>query len=224
MDEFKLTSSAFSDGGPIPRECGYKNGNISPPLTILAPAGTRSIALIMDDPDAMEPTGKVWVHWVMYNIFKSDWFKESTHNVHITEHYWSSKVKPKYSKPLTDKRFLNATTQKVKDANKAHLIQSQEERYGTGMNPTELWGGLIGLNDFGEFDYGGPYPPRGTHRYRFKAYALDIDHLQLPRFDKEKGVMRPGTKSDVEEAMKGPVTKDGHIIQETTLTGTYYAD
>ena len=220
MDELKLTSSAFSDGGPIPRECGYKNGNISPPLTILAPAGTRSIALIMDDPDAMEPTGKVWVHWVMYNIMESDLFKETTHNKQIVEQYWSSKVKPKYSKPLTGKQFFNATTQNDKDANKAHLIQSQEERYG--KNP--VWGGLVGLNDFGEFDYGGPAPPRGTHTYIFKAYALDIDYLPLPRYDEEEEVMRPGTKADVEKAMGGPVTKGGHIIEETQLTGTYYAD
>ena len=155
---------------------------------------------------------------------KKSYFKETTHNKQIVEQYWSSKVKPKYSKPLTDEQFFNATTQNDKDANKAHLIQSQDERYGTGMKSGELWGGLVGLNDFGEFDYGGPLPPRGTHTYRFKAYALDIDHLHLPRFDKEEEVMRPGTKSDVVEAMKGQVTKGGHIIEETTLKGTYYAD
>ena len=69
MGDFKLTSSAFEDGGEIPRECGYKNGNEKPPLTINGiPEGTKSLALIMDDPDAMEPAGKVWVHWVVWNI------------------------------------------------------------------------------------------------------------------------------------------------------------
>ena len=69
MTKLKLTSSAFSDGGEIPRECGYKNGNEKPPLTINGiPEGTKSLALIMDDPDAMEPAGKVWVHWVIWNI------------------------------------------------------------------------------------------------------------------------------------------------------------
>ena len=69
MVNLKLTSSAFSDGGEIPRECGYKNGNKAPPLTINGiPDGTKSLALIMDDPDAMEPAGKVWVHWVVWNI------------------------------------------------------------------------------------------------------------------------------------------------------------
>ena len=69
MGNLKLTSSAFSDGGEIPRECGYKNGNKVPPLTVSGiPEGTKSLALIMDDPDAMEPAGKVWVHWVVWNM------------------------------------------------------------------------------------------------------------------------------------------------------------
>ena len=69
MGNLKLTSSAFSDGSEIPRECGYKNGNKVPPLTVSGiPEGTKSLSLIMDDPDAMEPAGKVWVHWVMWNI------------------------------------------------------------------------------------------------------------------------------------------------------------
>ena len=69
MGNLKLTSSAFEDGGEIPREYGYKNGNREPQLTIGGtPEGTKSLALIMDDPDAMEPAGKVWVHWVAWNI------------------------------------------------------------------------------------------------------------------------------------------------------------
>jgi len=69
MGNLKLTSSAFSDGGEIPREYGYKNGNKVPPLTVSGiPEGTESLALIMDDPDAMGAVGKVWVHWVVWNI------------------------------------------------------------------------------------------------------------------------------------------------------------
>ena len=77
MEDFKLTSSDFSDGGEIPRECGYKNGNRAPRLKWNSldafPAGTlpNSFALIMDDPDAMEAVGKVWVHWVVWNIVGS---------------------------------------------------------------------------------------------------------------------------------------------------------
>ena len=69
MGDLQLTSNAFSHGGEIPRKCGYKNGNEKPPLTINGvPEGTKYLALIMDDPDAMEAVGKVWVHWVVWNI------------------------------------------------------------------------------------------------------------------------------------------------------------
>jgi len=69
MGNLKLTSSAFSHGGEIPREYGYKNGNKVPPLTVSGiPEGTESVALIMDDPDAMEAVGKVWVHWIAWNM------------------------------------------------------------------------------------------------------------------------------------------------------------
>ena len=68
MGNLKLTSSAFSDGGEIPRECGYKNGNKEPPLLLVEFLRNKSLALIMDDPDAMGAVGKVWVHWVVWNI------------------------------------------------------------------------------------------------------------------------------------------------------------
>ena len=69
MGNLQLTSSAFSYGDEIPRQFGYKNGNEEPPLTINGiPEGTKSLTLIMDDPDAMGAVGKVWVHWVVWNI------------------------------------------------------------------------------------------------------------------------------------------------------------
>ena len=69
MGNLQLTSSAFSYGDEIPRQFGYKNGNEEPPLTINGiPEGTKSLALIMDDPDAMGAVGMVWVHWVVWNI------------------------------------------------------------------------------------------------------------------------------------------------------------
>ena len=65
----QLTSSGFSDCDEMPIELGYKNGNETPALSINGiPEGTKSLALIMDDPDAMEAVGKVWVHWVVWNI------------------------------------------------------------------------------------------------------------------------------------------------------------
>jgi len=68
MRNFQLTSS-FLDGGVIPRVCGYKSGNSRPFLKFYGkPKGTESLTLIMDDPDAMGAVGKVWVHWVRWNI------------------------------------------------------------------------------------------------------------------------------------------------------------
>ena len=64
-----LTSPAFDDGAPIPEKYGYTEANVNPPLTIDGvPDGTASLALIMDDPDAMEPAGMVWDHWVVWDI------------------------------------------------------------------------------------------------------------------------------------------------------------
>ena len=69
MGNLKLESYDFSHGGEIPRKCGYKNGNKKPELSFSEiPEGTESLALIMDDPDAMGAVGKVWVHWVVWNI------------------------------------------------------------------------------------------------------------------------------------------------------------
>ena len=63
---FILTSAAFKDGAPIPGKYTCDGGDVSPPLTWSgAPAGTRSVALIADDPDA---PGGTWVHWVLYNL------------------------------------------------------------------------------------------------------------------------------------------------------------
>jgi hypothetical protein len=69
MSNFTLESEAFDNDGVIPRKYGYKNGNQSPPLKISGiPENTSSLVLIMDDPDAMGAVGKVWVHWVLWNI------------------------------------------------------------------------------------------------------------------------------------------------------------
>ena len=65
----KVESSAFQNGSEIPRKYGYKKENINPPIIIKEiPDETKSIALIMDDPDAMGAVGKIWVHWIVWNI------------------------------------------------------------------------------------------------------------------------------------------------------------
>ncbi|MFO7991361.1 MAG: YbhB/YbcL family Raf kinase inhibitor-like protein [Thermoplasmata archaeon] len=65
----ELTSPKFDNGGEIPRKYGYNYENVNPPLKINGvPDGTESLVLVVDDPDAKEPAGKVWTHWVMWNI------------------------------------------------------------------------------------------------------------------------------------------------------------
>jgi Raf kinase inhibitor-like YbhB/YbcL family protein len=66
-----LTSSAFSPGGAIPARYTCEGDDCSPPLAWSGvPAGTRSLVLIVDDPDAPDPAAPrmTWVHWVVYDI------------------------------------------------------------------------------------------------------------------------------------------------------------
>ena len=68
MSEFSISSSNFEDGKEIPKEFGYKHGNEEPSIDYESvPDGTQTLALIMDDPDAMKAVGKVWVHWLQYH-------------------------------------------------------------------------------------------------------------------------------------------------------------
>ncbi len=69
MANLSLQSSSFLEGQEIPKKYGYKYENISPQLTISnVPPNTQSLTLIMDDPDAKEAVGRIWVHWVIWNI------------------------------------------------------------------------------------------------------------------------------------------------------------
>jgi Raf kinase inhibitor-like YbhB/YbcL family protein len=76
----ELRSCAFEDGGMIPMRYALKGENISPDLKIEdIPKGTKSFALIMDDPDApsekpsegQAPAG-TWTHWLIWNISPTD--------------------------------------------------------------------------------------------------------------------------------------------------------
>src|SRR5579863_7037974 len=64
--KIQLTSDAFAQGQPIPSRHAYEQENISPYLSWSGtPPTTKSLALIVDDPDA--PKGN-WVHWILYDI------------------------------------------------------------------------------------------------------------------------------------------------------------
>ncbi|KIG14361.1 hypothetical protein DB30_06836 [Enhygromyxa salina] len=66
-----LESPAFEDGEAIPRQYTCEGEDISPPLDWShIPAGTQTLALIVDDPDAPDPKApkRTWVHWVLYEI------------------------------------------------------------------------------------------------------------------------------------------------------------
>ncbi len=66
-----LTSTTFEDGGEIPEIYTCDGKDISPPLRWEGvPAGTKSLALIVDDPDAPDPAAPkmTWIHWILYNI------------------------------------------------------------------------------------------------------------------------------------------------------------
>ena len=67
----QLTSPAFGPGDAIPGKYTCDGQDVSPPLNwVDLPAGTQSLALIVDDPDAPDPAAPkmTWVHWVLYNI------------------------------------------------------------------------------------------------------------------------------------------------------------
>jgi Raf kinase inhibitor-like YbhB/YbcL family protein len=68
--------------------------------------------------------------------------------------------------------------------------------------------GVAGANDFGDAKYGGPCPPKGkgTHRYFFRVYALDVAKL---------GPSQGASRADVEAAMKG------HVLAKGELMGTF---
>jgi Raf kinase inhibitor-like YbhB/YbcL family protein len=151
----KLTSQAFSANDRIPKVYTCDGKDISPPLSWSGlPPGTRSLALILDDPDAPDPRAPqmTWVHWVIYNI------------------------------PAD--------------------INGLAENAGKSGLP---FGTLEGTNDWNRTRYGGPCPPKGSHRYFFKLYALDT---VLPDLD------RPA-KNKLLRAMQG------HILAQTELIGTY---
>ncbi len=147
----KVSSPAFQEGGMIPERYTCDGDDISPPLNWEAvPEGTKSMALIVDDPDA---PGGTFVHWVLYDL----------------------------------------------PADLDGLPENLPPGKGFPI------GGAEGINSTNKTGYEGPCPPRGTHRYFFKVYALD-EKLNLPAGE---------TKDRLLEAM------EGHILGQGRLMGRY---
>ena len=67
MAEFSISSPDFEEGGEIPKKFGYKHGNEIPRIELhnVPEHVCFTVAIIMDDPDAMAAVGKVWVHWLL---------------------------------------------------------------------------------------------------------------------------------------------------------------
>jgi Raf kinase inhibitor-like YbhB/YbcL family protein len=141
--EMRLTSEAFSEGGPIPLRHTCEGTNVNPPLRLEGvPSETKTLVLIVDDPDAARTT---WTHWVVYNI--------PPNRIAIEEN----------------------------------------------SNP-----GTEAVNDFEKTTYGGPCPPRGEHRYFFRAYALDKPlTLKSENFP---------TRKEVEQSMAGSVLAKAELM------------
>lgn len=71
MTTLRLSSPSFTDGESIPMRFTCEGEGVSPPLAWSgAPSGTRSLALIVDDPDAPDPKApqRVFVHWVVHDL------------------------------------------------------------------------------------------------------------------------------------------------------------
>jgi Raf kinase inhibitor-like YbhB/YbcL family protein len=68
---FAITSTSYQDGTEVPQKFTCQGGDASPQLAWSGlPAGTKSVAIIVDDPDAPDPAKpeRTWVHWVIYDI------------------------------------------------------------------------------------------------------------------------------------------------------------
>lgn len=138
--KIEISSAVFIEHGFIPRRYTCDGENVNPPLNInKIPKEAKSLAIIMDDPDAAMGT---CVHWVMWNI------------------------------PVVH-----------------HLKEND-------------FSGTQGVNDFRMHVYNGPCPPKGTHRYFFKVYALDRQ-LDLPI---------SSNANDLENAMSDHILGFGELI------------
>lgn len=130
-----ILSPAFANNGNMPAKYTCDASDINPPLVIEnVPAGTRSLALIVDDPDA--PVG-IWVHWVMWNIDpKTKEIRENSAPA-SAEEGWNDWRRNRYNGPCppsgTHRYFfrlyaLNSRLSLRRDATKADLEKAMKGR------------------------------------------------------------------------------------------------
>ncbi len=91
MANFSIASPSFNGGEEIPKKFGYKFENKNPEIDFEnVPKDAKSLALIMDDPDAMGAVGKVWVHWLVCNwnptkLDIDEGFRRETYKILMTK-------------------------------------------------------------------------------------------------------------------------------------------
>src|SRR5262245_6664809 len=67
----RITSPAFGENATIPAKHTCEGADLSPPLVFQGvPDGTKSLVLVVDDPDAPDPAAPktTWVHWLVYDL------------------------------------------------------------------------------------------------------------------------------------------------------------
>ena len=171
MAKFTLTSPSFRNDQPMPGRHTCEGVDSSSTLTWArkdaspalkwegAPTGTKSFALICDDPDA---PGGSWVHWLLYGIPAS--VSELPVGIETNSDVVVASWPP--SQKMAGWRFVA----------------------GSGLDGGNLPGAKQGINDFGKSGYGGPCPPRGhgVHHYHFRLYALDTELNLAPRVSRRQ--------------------------------------
>lgn len=214
--EFTLSSPAFKNNHCLPQRFTYcraaKKGQIeqasdvSPPLIWKdPPSGTRSFALIVTDPDAVnlpyfdlphheikEDAPRVTVyHWVLVNI--------SSKRRDIPEGAGSEGF-VEGGKPIGKTPYGLTGMNVYTDVFKSFLSTREEF-------PTEQKEKMEGI--YGDYDGGcPPWNDQRIHRYTYTLYALDVEELDLPKSGKFTG-------PDAMKAMQG------HILGEAKLVGLY---
>ena len=131
MSTFSITSEDFKEGEEIPKKFGYKFENKQPHIEIHnVPENTMTIALIMDDPDAMAAVGKIWVHWLQFFDFpsknliiegKTD-FDEIGYGGPAPPNGRHSYIFKAYALDTTPELKKGYSKQELEDAMKGHII------------------------------------------------------------------------------------------------------